>query len=117
MLFLPMRCFMRFCYKLHSSSGVPSVLGFPELLDLVVDDSVALPLDRDMLSRPQVRRRRLGLSRLALHTWYLSSDFSAHAFSPGVWLNWRLGLGGLLRVRDINLVGILEVACLRKYEV
>ena len=22
----------------------------------------------------------LGLSRLALHTWYLSSDFSAHAF-------------------------------------
>ena len=36
---------------------------------------------------------------------------------PGVWLNWRLGLGGLLLVRDINLVGILEVACLRKYEV
>ena len=55
MLFLPMRCFMRFCYKLRSSSGVPSVLGFPELLDLVVDDSVALPLDRDLLSRPRVR--------------------------------------------------------------
>ena len=42
--------------------------------------------------------------------------FSAHAFSPGVWLNRRLGLGGLL-VRDINLIGILEVACLRKYGV
>ena len=42
--------------------------------------------------------------------------FSAHAFSPGVWLNRRLGLGGLL-VRDINLVGILRVACLRKYGV
>ena len=55
MLFLPMRCFMRFCYKLRSSSGVPSVLGFPELLDLVVDYSVALPLDRDLLSRPQVQ--------------------------------------------------------------
>ena len=55
MLFLPMRCFMRFCYKLCSSSGVPSVLGFPELLDLIVDDSVALPLDRDLSSRPQVQ--------------------------------------------------------------
>ena len=33
----------------------PSVLGFPELLDLVVDDSVALPLDRDLLSRRQVQ--------------------------------------------------------------
>ena len=33
----------------------PSVLGFPELLDLVVDDPVALPLDRDLLSRPQVQ--------------------------------------------------------------
>ena len=55
MLFLPMLFFMRFCYKLRSSSGFPSVLGFPELLDLVVDDSVALPLDRDRLSRPQVQ--------------------------------------------------------------
>ena len=43
--------------------------------------------------------------------------FSAHAFSPVVWLNRRLGLGGLLLARDINLVGILEVACLCKYGV
>ena len=57
MLFLPMRCFMRFCYKLRSSSGVPSVLGFPELLDLVVDDSVALPLDRDLLRANQGKAR------------------------------------------------------------
>ena len=28
---------------------------FPELLDLVVDDSVALPLDRDLLNQPQVQ--------------------------------------------------------------
>ena len=50
---------------------------------------------------------------------YLASiqRFSAYAVSPGVWLIWRLGLGGLLLVRDINLVGILEVAWLRKYEV
>ena len=34
-----------------------------------------------------------------------------------VWLNRRLGLGGLLLVRDINLVDILEVVCLRKYGV
>ena len=53
--FPPYALFMRFCYKLRSSSGVPSVLGFPELLDLVVDDSGALPLDRDLLSRPQVQ--------------------------------------------------------------
>ena len=55
MLFLPMLCFLRFCKKLCSSSGGPRVLGFPELLDLVVDDSVALPLDRDLLSQPQVQ--------------------------------------------------------------
>ena len=55
MLFLPMRCFLRFCKKLRSSSGGPRVLGFPELLVLVVDDSVALPLDRDLLSQPQVQ--------------------------------------------------------------
>ena len=69
MLFLPMRCFLRFCKKLRSSSGVPRVLGFPELLDLVVDDLVALPLDMDLLSQSQVQWRRLGLSGLALHTW------------------------------------------------
>ena len=43
--------------------------------------------------------------------------FLAHSFSPGGWFNRRLGLGGLLLVRDINLVGILRVACLRKYGV
>ena len=37
MLFLPMRCFVRFCYKLCSSSGGTRVLSFPELLTLVVD--------------------------------------------------------------------------------
>ena len=33
----------------------PQCPWFPELLDLVVDDSVALPLDRDLLSRPEVQ--------------------------------------------------------------
>ena len=49
MFFLPMHCFLRFCKKLRSSSW------FLELLVLVVDDSVALPLDRDLLSQPQVQ--------------------------------------------------------------
>ena len=39
---------------------------FPELLDLVVDGPVALPLDKDLLSQPHVHRQHLGLSRLAL---------------------------------------------------
>ena len=52
MLFLPMRCFLRFYNKLRSSSVGPRALGFPELLVLVVDDLVALPLDRDLLSQP-----------------------------------------------------------------
>ena len=33
----------------------PQSSWFPELLELVVDDSVALPLDRDLLSQPQVQ--------------------------------------------------------------
>ena len=54
-------CFSSLCAALCDSvksSARPlgsRVLGFPELLDLVVDDSVALPLDRDLLSRPQVQ--------------------------------------------------------------
>ena len=69
--------------KLRSSSGVlltiiapywPQRPWFPELLELVVDGPVALPLDRDLLSQPHIHRQHLGLSRLALHAWRLSSD-------------------------------------------
>ena len=69
--------------KLRSSSGVlltiiapywPQRPWFPELLELVVDGPVALPLDKDLLSQPHVHRQHLGLSRLALHAWRLSSD-------------------------------------------
>ena len=51
--------------KLRSSSGVlltiiapywPQRPWFPELLELLVDGPVALPLDRDLLSQPHVRR-------------------------------------------------------------
>ena len=69
--------------KLRSSSGVlltiiapywPQRPWFPELLELAVDGPVALPLDRDLLSQPHIHRQHLGLSRLALHAWGLSSD-------------------------------------------
>ena len=69
--------------KLRSSSGVlltiiapywPQRPWFPELLELVVDVPVALPMDRDLLSQPHVHRQHLGLSRVALHAWRLSSD-------------------------------------------
>ena len=69
--------------KLRSSSGVlltiiapcwPQRPWFPELLELVVDGPVALPLDKDLLSQPHIHRQHLGLSRLALHAWRLSSD-------------------------------------------
>ena len=69
--------------KLRSSSGVlltiiapywPQRPWFPELLELVVDSPVALPLDRNLLSQPHVHHQHLGLSRLALHAWRLSSD-------------------------------------------
>ena len=69
--------------KLHSSSGVlltllapywPQRPWFPELLELVLDGPVALPLDRNLLNQPHVHRQHLGLSRLALHAWRLSSD-------------------------------------------
>ena len=69
--------------KLRSSSGVlltiiapywPQRPWFPELLELVVDWPVALPLDKDLLSQPHFHRQHLGLSRLALHAWRLSSD-------------------------------------------
>ena len=69
--------------KLRSSSGVlltiiapywPQRPWFPELLDLVVDGPVALPLDKDLLSQPHFHRQHLGPSRLALYAWRLSSD-------------------------------------------
>ena len=69
--------------ELRSSSGVrltiiapywPQRPWFLELLELVVDGPVALPLDLDLLSQPHVHQQHLGLSRLALHAWRLSSD-------------------------------------------
>ena len=66
-----------------SSSGVlmtliallwPQRPWYPELLELVVDCPVQLPLPHDLLRQPHFHRLHLGISRLSLHAWRLSSD-------------------------------------------
>ena len=79
--------------KLRSSSGVlltivapywPQRPWFPDLLDLVVNGPVALPRSRDLLRQPHFHRFHLGVSRLCLHAWRLSSVSPAQVDSPGV---------------------------------
>ena len=79
--------------KLRSSSGVlltiiapywPQRPWFPDLLDLVVDGPVALPQSRDLLRQPHFHRFHLGVSRLSLHAWRLSSDSPVLVDSPSV---------------------------------
>ena len=79
--------------KLRSSSGVlltiiapywPQRPWFPDLLDLVVDGPVALPQSRDLLRQPHFHRFHLGVSRLSLHAWRLSSDLPMPGASPSV---------------------------------
>ena len=76
--------------KLRSSSGVlltiiapywPQRPWFPDLLDLVVAGAVALPQSRD-LRQPHFHRFHLGVSRLCLHAWRLSSDSPVQVDSP-----------------------------------
>ena len=77
--------------KLQLSSGVlliiiapywPQRPWFPDLLDLVVDGPVTLPLSRDLLRQPHFHRFHLGVSRLCLHAWRLSSDSPVPVDSP-----------------------------------
>ena len=77
--------------KLRSSSGVlltiialywPQRPWFPYLLDLVVDGPVALPQSRDLLRQPHFHRFHLGVSRLSLLAWRLSSDSPVPVDSP-----------------------------------
>ena len=51
---------------------------FPNLLDMVVDGPVALPLCHDLLRQPHFHRHHLRIHRLSLRAWRLSSD------SPGL---------------------------------
>ena len=69
--------------KLRSSSGVLMTLvasfwpwrpWFPDLLDLVVDGPISLLLCRDLLKQPHFHCHHLGIHKLSLHAWRLSSD-------------------------------------------
>ena len=58
---------------------------FSDFLDLVVDVPVALPSSPDLLRQPHFYRRHLGIHRLSLHAWRLSSDLPrAEGFSSRV---------------------------------
>ena len=79
--------------KLWSSSGVllttiapywPQRPWFPDLLELVVDGPVALPLSRDLLRQPHFHRYHLGVSGLSLHAWRLSSVLPVLGASPSM---------------------------------
>ena len=79
--------------KLRSSSGVlltiiapywPQRPWFPDLLDLVLDGPVALPLSYDLLRQPHFHRHHLGVSGLSLHAWRLSSDLPGLGASPSM---------------------------------
>ena len=79
--------------KLRSSSGVlltivapywPQRTWFPDLLDLVVDGPVALPLSRDNASSAPLSSTPSGGVRLALHAWRLSSDSPRPGASPSM---------------------------------
>ena len=79
--------------KLRSSSGVlltiiapywPPRPWFPELLELVVDGPVPVPLSRDLLWQPHFHRHDLGVSGLSLHAWRPSSDSLSHRDSPRI---------------------------------
>ena len=79
--------------KLRSPSGVlltiiapcwPQRPWFPELLDLVVDGPIPLPLPRDLLRQPHFHRHHLGVSGLSLHARRLSSDSPGRRVSPRI---------------------------------
>ena len=79
--------------KLRLSSGVlltiialywPQYPWFLELLDLVVDGAIPLPLSRDLLRQPHFYRHHLGVCGPSLHAWRLSSDSPGFRVSPRV---------------------------------
>ena len=79
--------------KLRSSSGFllniivpywPQRPWFPDLLDLMVDGPVALPQSRDLLRQPHFHRFHLGVFRLSVHAWRLSSDSPVPVDSPSM---------------------------------
>ena len=79
--------------KLWSSSGILLTIvtpywlqrpWFPDLLNLVVDVPVTLPLSRNLLRQPHFHRHHQGMSGLALHAWRLSTDSLRPGASPSM---------------------------------
>ena len=77
--------------KLRLSSGVlmtlvapfwPQRPWFPDLLEPVVDGPISLPQCRDLLSQPRFHCHHLGIDKLSLHAWRLSSDLLDLRDSP-----------------------------------
>ena len=70
----------------HRSSvlAAEAVVSGSSAMDLVVDGPVALPQSRDLLRQPHFHWFHLGVSRLCLHAWRLSSDSPMQVDSPGV---------------------------------
>ena len=68
----------------HHSAILAPRPWFPDLLDLVVDGPIALPQSKDLLRQPHFHRFHLGVSRLSLHAWRLSSDSPVLVDSPSV---------------------------------
>ena len=81
--FLPWSVILLVLKKLRSSSGVLMTLvapfwlqrpWSPDLLDLVVDGPISLPVCRDLLRQPHFHCHHLGIHKLFLHACRLSSD-------------------------------------------
>ena len=68
----------------HSSLLASEAVVSRSLLDLVVDGPIALPLSRDLLRQPHFHHFHLGVSRLSLHAWRLSSDLHNPGVSPSM---------------------------------
>ena len=82
--------------KLRESEGAcvtliapfwPAREWFPDLLSLLLEPPVPLPLRWDLLRQPHVRRFHQRLSVLRLHAWRLSSDLREPPASLLEWLD------------------------------
>ena len=89
--FPPWALILHVIHKLRSSTDVLMTLIVPywpqrpwflDLLDLAVDCLLALPMCPDLLRQLHFHRRHLGLCRLSLHAWRLSSTLPELPGSP-----------------------------------
>ena len=89
--------------KLRSSKGTVLTLiapfwsqkeWFPDLLELLLEPPIPLPLRWDLLRQPHVRKFHQNLSKLRLHAWRLSSVTQKPQDSLRAWLSDLASQGG-----------------------